>query len=500
MSKMLVFKVYMHEGRFHGTGDWPPAPARFFQALIAGAGISGRLNSSQISALEWLENCASPVIGAPSARKGQSVGNFVPNNDLDAKGGDPRNLSAIRTKKIIRPFIFDPAVPFHYAWSIPDDAEGSARAESLSRLAETVYQLGRGVDFAWADTELLSKADFEDQLEHYPGTVHRPTAGGDGGVSLPCPTKGTFTSLEARYDANASRFETVTNGRTISQSFRQQPKARFKFVTYDSPPTRRIFEFRQPHALEKFSYWPLHQTYSIATNIRDKAAQRLKDALPHLMAEIDRWVIGRKADGSNGGSPEERIRLVPLPSIGHEHSDHGIRRVLIEIPPGTPFPVEDILWAFSALELEISGVDAILIPSERADMLEFYVARKGAVRWRTVTPAALPEAAGRRRIEPSRRLAEAKGADEKGSEQIRAAGAVMKALRHAGISSRIEQIILQREPFTGHGQRVESFATGTRFAKERLWHVELLFSEPRYGPIVIGDGRFCGLGVLAPVK
>jgi len=55
MSKLLVISIRLHEGRYHGAGDWPPAPARLFQALVAGAGLSGPLQSEQIAALKWLE-------------------------------------------------------------------------------------------------------------------------------------------------------------------------------------------------------------------------------------------------------------------------------------------------------------------------------------------------------------------------------------------------------------------------------------------------------------
>ena len=43
------------------------------------------------------------------------------------------------------------------------------------------------------------------------------------------------------------------------------------------------------------------------------------------------------------------------------------------------------------------------------------------------------------------------------------------------------------------------FSSDSRFAKERLWHVEVSFGEPTAGMIVIGDGRFLGFGIMAPV-
>jgi CRISPR-associated protein Csb2 len=74
----------------------------------------------------------------------------------------------------------------------------------------------------------------------------------------------------------------------------------------------------------------------------------------------------------------------------------------------------------------------------------------------------------------------------------------LAALRHAGYNLDVLDIVVQREPFQSHGARAEAFAPGTRFTKERLWHVSLKFANPVQGPLVLGDGRFLGLGVFAP--
>ncbi|MDP9054073.1 MAG: hypothetical protein M3N93_07180, partial [Acidobacteriota bacterium] len=49
----------------------------------------------------------------------------------------------------------------------------------------------------------------------------------------------------------------------------------------------------------------------------------------------------------------------------------------------------------------------------------------------------------------------------------------------------IRAIRVQREPFEANGRRVEDFAEGTRFAKHRMWHVEIEFSAQVRGPLVI---------------
>jgi CRISPR-associated protein Csb2 len=367
-------------------------------------------------------------------------------------------------------------------------------------LAERLYQFGRGVDMACAWAELTDRAEWRKQLEAYTGTIHRPSGNGEGGQVLPCPTRGSLDSLQERYTAGLKRFEVAPVGRTLSQSFRQQPRPRFQPVAYDCPPFRRLFELREQSAEQRLYAWPLHRAYRLVQTIRDVARARLIAAFASREAEIDRWLAGRKPDGSNGGSPEQRVRMIPLPSIGHPHADHRMRRVLVEVPANCPIAARDIFWAFNALPFPDLSPAVWLSVGEDDAMLRHYGLNRPAQVWRTVTPAVLPEGAARRRIDPNSRVEQAKNASERAAEQRRACAAVVAALRHAGLQRRVIAIRVQREPFEGKGERAEAFAADSRFAKERLWHVEIQFNEPAGGPVVIGDGRFLGLGIMAAVR
>ena len=84
-------------------------------------------------------------------------------------------------------------------------------------------------------------------------------------------------------------------------------------------------------------------------------------------------------------------------------------------------------------------------------------------------------------------------------EHEQACAAVRQALRHLGERTTPEVVTVRREPFHARGLRAESFASGSRFPARSLWHVEIRFPAPVEGPLVIGDGRFCGLGLMAPV-
>ena len=150
----LLVSVRFHDGRYHGSGEWPPSPARLFQALVAGAARGENLSEHAVEAFEWLESLDAPAIAAPPSYAGQPFKTFVPNNDLDAVGGDPARIGEIRAGKIIRPRTFDAAVPLLYAWTFEHGADAERHARTICEIADNLYQLGRGVDMAWAKGEI----------------------------------------------------------------------------------------------------------------------------------------------------------------------------------------------------------------------------------------------------------------------------------------------------------------------------------------------------------
>lgn len=509
MSRGLLLAVRYYDGRYHGTGPWPPTPARLFQALVAGAAHGGSVPPAEQEALAWLERLAPPEIAAPPARTGQNYSNYVPNNDLDAKGGDPDRVAEVRAPKRTRPHLFDAEMPLLYLWHFEG---GDEEAKCIVSLADRLYQLGRGVDMAWAQAEVLDVEAAESRLAGHGGAILRPAKG--NGTLLTCPTSGSLQSLITRHKAAGGRLRTTPNGRRTQQLFTQPPKPRFAEVVYDSPPERRLFELRDLAGKAGFRAWPLRHTVDLVERVRDLAAARLRRAYemsgqPSRAASVNPVFIGR---GAMEADKQARIRIVPLPSIGHPHAETSIRRLLLEIPPGCPLPRNDAEWAFSGLHLGtdpetgevVDESQPVLVGADDWSMPRHYgVALEEKIPsriWRTITPAALPEHAARRRIDPTRIGQEAKGAPERLDEEARARSAVRAALRHAGIEPVPVEIAVQREPFHARGSRAETFAPGTRFSKHRLWHVQIVFSEPVAGPVIIGDGRYLGLGLMAPAS
>lgn len=495
MTAALLISVRFHEGWYHAFGN-TPSPARIFQALVAGAGVSGPLDDVAVSSLLWLEQQKKPpIVAVPSTTRGQSVVNYVPNNDLDSKNGDHRRIGEIRVKKSITPLLFNPEIPFLFAWCFDEDATASASLEGICRLADRIYQVGRTVDIAWAWAELLSLDELHERLNSYPGVVRHPVPGlGD----VECPTAGSLDSLNRRYSASASQFDTSHDRR--GQTFRRRPKPKWRRVSYAGTGSQVILELRRRDDAG-FLPWPLERTSELAIAIRDRAVGKLRAALPDRIPEIDRVFIGRRPNGENNGPTSARVRILPLPSIGHPHADMLIRRLLIDIPGECPIRPDDIVWAISGLQLAhpVLREPIDVTRSIERSQLKFYGVEQAFRLWRTVTPVSLPEAI-RRRIDPVGQRADAKSGNEKYREHVTASFAVGQALRRAGIGSRLASVRVQREPFDLRGMRVEPFAQGTRFNKHCLWHVEVELESPIRGPLVIGDGRFSGLGLMRPVQ
>lgn len=487
MKHSLLLTIHHHDDRWHGVGDWPPSPMRLFQALVAGVGLYGALEEHR-EALAWLEAGDAPTIAAPLSTETRGFTNFVPNNDLDALGGDPRRVGEIRAGKAIKPRLFQTAARFLYAWTYEADGDAERHARAIIASAECLYQFGRGVDMAWATGDIVTADDAEARLAAHRGQVWRPSEGAVAdGTALRCPQQGTLASLIARHKEQSGR---ITGG-----LLRQPRQAVYRLVGYDCPPDRLLFDLKPRDGAARFKPWPLTEAVALATSVRDNAVARLTNAMPGNKANIERVLVGR---GATERCKATRVRILPLPSIGGVHTDPSIRRVLVERPPDCPLGAGDLAWAFSGLDLgvdystgEVAPEDQpVLTPADDDGMLHHYGlgGEPSARIWRTVTPAALPVHRAVGRCDGS----------ERADNEAAAAQAARQALRHAGITAAVEMVRVQREPFASKGALAAVFAAEPRFPASRLWHLEIGFRTPVAGPLVVGDGRYCGLGLMYP--
>ena len=486
MTRSLLIAVRFHDGRYHGeedgfgeAGGWPPSPGRLFQALVAGAAHGSTIPAGDQRALRWLEELPPPRIAAPPARRGAVVPLFVPNNDLDAVDGDPGRVSEIRVGKRWRPHFFDAGQPVLYVWDFDEPAPD---AERVCAIALRLYQLGRGVDMAAATGMTMGRDEAQAALAAHPGAMRRPAGQG----AVPVARRGTLASLIERHRRGRERLSNDEQGRTL---FRQPPKARFGRVGYDVPSRLLHFDLRRNGA---FAPWPLGSAAALVISLRNAAARRLQDAIPSRFTEVERLIFGRDA------GPQDlprRVRITPLPSLGTEHIDPSIRRIVVEVSAECPLPWRDVEWAFAGLEPSDRATGDVIpgrLVSEGDTVMTRRYTRPARV-FRSVTAVALSSA--------PRTVADREDAGQRRRDEARAAFSVAQALRHAGVGARPSSIHVQREALHRQGERAEVFAGGSRFSRLAMWHVALRFDTPldRPLPLVIGDGRFCGLGLMEPV-
>ena len=507
----IVLSVRLLEPRYHGAGPWPPEPGRVYQALLAGAGLSGPdVVDRYTPVLRDLQSLPPPEVWAPAAFRGQPHKTYVPNNNGDNPRIEPRKM---RTAKIIVPWLLLGPPTVYFLWRpagvlASEDAVRDLALE-LDSLAARLYQLGRGVDFACASADYVDDKGEHDLIaslrragfrQYRPVALEaqnaRPATRSGEHLRFRVPTNGTLESLLERHHAFGARHRfDPTVGKVL---YRQPAPARFQMVTYEQAPPRRLYVLESPQQPGRMVAWPLPKVALLVEQVREAAIARLvqaegpNDDRTHLLEQALR---GARPGEARLVDTPARVRLIPLPSFGHVHADRAVRRLLVEVPAGCPLPAEDVFWAFGALPVrrgeEVLAVLRKADTSSDKHLQHFGVEGENAVQWRAVTPAVLP-ASGR---------THSGSAAARRAHERRLAKSVRAALRHAGWEGLdILQIQCQREPFGLHEERAERFAEGTRFEAHRLWHVRMRLRTPISGPVVLGDGRFLGLGLMAPER
>jgi CRISPR-associated protein Csb2 len=494
--RALVVDVNLLDEFWHGFGDWPPSPFRAYQALIAGA-YGGRWQAEDVagandSAFLWLEKLGPPVVLAPFKRDAPAIRYYVPNNDLDAVGNDPRRSGKIRIERLFPRISLNGEPRFTFIWFFDD---GESHAQRVVDLCDRFHHFGRGLDPAYAIGSVVAAATLNERIARHEGSIARPSIGTDGTPGptiLPCPTPGSLDSLRIRFAETAHRF---SQGRQRKGTlFQQPPKSLSQLVAYDRPPRRLILELRELGTFGAFCPIRVEHATRITKAVRNLAFDRLKGVLDEIV--VEKLILGRGATDAEKG---QRVRFIPIPSVGSRFTDPSIRRVVVEMPADCPILEEDMRWALASQRVPDVGLldptsgevrGAQLLEAIGGEMLWQYGLRgTGARRWQTVTPAVLPV----------KRFSGKMSGSERVAFEQRLVSRVLDALRHADVQARPTAVDVQREPFYGRGVRADAFEPD-RFERGHLYHVEIEFEDALGGPLTLGDGRWLGLGLMRPIR
>jgi CRISPR-associated protein Csb2 len=494
--RFALLSVTFLDPVFHGRADgdepeWPPSPLRLFQALLAGASAASRAAGSiaetDLAAFRWLEQQDPPLVIAPVGRRGQAYRLSVPNNAMDvvaaawARGNDSGRGDASpathRSMKMVTPIYLKLSDTVHYAWPITES--DSAVMESLQRVAMSLVALGWGVDLAFGAARFAT----EDEVRTLQGErwvpVTRPA-----GVATRVPVAGTLDALNDRHKrflerlAGDGRFTptpALTRFRRChyarSSDRPSRPFAAFQFLSIGESGFR---SFRAAQAAKVAGM--VRHSVGVAASAAGRSADGLS---PEDWADL--YVHGHQREGAPSIG---RFSYMPLPTIDPRGVVARIRRVIVvESQEGTG---EHARWAGQSLVGEqlvneqTKDAEATLARCPDTDyVLAKYV--KTSRRWSTVTPVVLPWGDS--------------GKPHRAEKQL------LKAVRHAGYDVEdITSLELRREPFWRGCDVASAYFVPKHLRGTASWHVMLEWKHPVAGPVAIGSGRHCGLGLFASIE
>jgi CRISPR-associated protein Csb2 len=250
-----------------------------------------------------------------------------------------------------------------------------------------------------------------------------------------------------------------------------------------------VFELRREDG--SFFDYPQDRLIHIAGMVRHLAITAMENAPPEGIDTdwVNRYIAGHIC---NNEADHRQLSYLPLPSIGHEHADQKVRRVMIVAPAGDDRWLQHLAMRLNGQQLQPTAQTKLnrlpTLVRVRGDNIARFYTQLAEV-WASVTPVILP------------------GHDDHKPEKTRKL--IEKALAQSGIEQRCEFEWSAFSQFpkslSAHKYDRNKKPTGyfrpSHLLSQTAVHLKLRFYDGLQvsGPLMIGAGRHCGLGVFAPV-
>mgnify|MGYP006283732127 CR=1 FL=1 len=498
MSDYLRISATFLDSRFHGRADgggseWPPSPLRLMQAIVAAnadqLGGEDPLNGG----LSWLEQQPPPIILAPRYEQCTAYSLSVPNNAMDLVGkvwargnyfgGGSSNPAKHRTMKTVRPIRMLDGDTVHFLWTL-NQSVPQEFIDSIIDGARRIIALGWGIDLVTGDAERTNSVALSGLLgERWSST---PAAAPS---TLRIPITGTLKALMNRHDAFIKRMS--ENGFVPVP-----PLATFNMTGYRRPtdplsPPFVVFELR--HDNGEYCRYSQRRLIHIAGMVRHMAKHAMLNSPPPEVDDdwVERYVLGHRPENEEN---HRQFSYLPLPSIGHEHADQLVRRVMITAPLGDERLLEHLARRLAGQQLRPEQHDHFgetgpptLVRVQNDNVARAYT--RPANRWASVTPVILP------------------GHDDKKPAKTRKL--IEKALAQSGIEQPCQfewsPYSIFRKSFSAHkydrNKSLQGYFRPSYLENKTALHIRLGFEDDLRvpGPLFIGAGRHCGLGLMASI-
>jgi CRISPR-associated protein Csb2 len=546
---VVAIEVVFLTGRYIATaynsrteGEWPPHPARLFSALVAthfaADHASDQLRSDERAVLEWLERQGAPLIGASAASARDIVTVFVPVNDVGLTdvdeeaahldransalstaehSGEPKAIGSaakglrqaqVRFDRALAKAVAVPAaavdvkaaaavlpdsrtrqprtfpsvtpeVPIvEYTWPAATLDDQSRRA--LAGLLSRVVRLGH------------SSSLVRMRLADSPGqpTLHPMNT---GEITLRVVEAGQLVALEQSF-----RIHNEIEPRVMPA--RQQPYGRPSAMSSEAVASS-VFSadwlvFRRTGG----PFVPMVSTAALAARFR-RALMSFADHIPEVLS-------GHRADRSPSDRPH--LAVVPLPFVGHEHATGSILGIALVLPKDVgPEERRTVFQAVANWESTVRAddEDVPVIPLHLGPAGEMRLERiewggvaatlrpdtwcRPSLVWSSATPVALDQNPGDLRSRDSAKLRAAIDAAEQ---------SVSAACARIGLPRPTDIEILPAAPWANaaKARAYPRFPEAAERTQRVLTHVRIHFADPVAGPVILGAGRYQGLGLCRP--
>ena len=521
--------------------EWPPHPARLFSALVAAWADTDELDSEERAALEWLESQAPPEIAASEAVPRKAVSHFVPVNDasvvsrswyerrasdvtglaiqlhaeLAASGGELTKKAAQVERKLARardveaqvglagntnptsavtmlpeqrgkqgrffPSVTPDEPRVSFLWDVPAPDEV---AEALDRLLRRVTRLGHPSSLV--SCRLTGNAS---------GTTFERGEIGEGGHNMRAVRRGQLAELERQFSRHGGvkpRSLPYTNVqyRAVVESVQhlereRNPNTAGQWIVFEFMPGSRSF--------------PATRAVELATAMRAAVFLHAEDPIPEEIS-------GHLPDGAPTAVPH--VAFIPLPYVGFEHADGRLLGLAVSVPDAVSAHARRAVyraignWERAAghddLKLTLGAQGAIRLCRQRGPATLISLRpdawSRASRRWVSATPIALPRHPGR--LGGGTAAARARA-------WVAAESSVTLACDHVGLPEPISVEVSLSPLIKGARptRRFPAFSQNGRAGRpvrRQLLHASVTFEHPVSGPLMLGAGRFLGLGLMRP--
>ena len=448
--------------------DWPPQPDRVFSALVCAWAVRGGREDER-RALEWLEEQPAPTVHASGhvARTAPDV--FVPPNDPKSSKTAKAYLRVMPDARPRQPRRFPVARPDSPVMAIvwPDDPDPDL-VNSLDGVARDVAYLGHSTSFVRCRFLQSNSA-----ARPHPGAPARRTI-----------YPGRLAELEAAHRANPVR-PVIRPGASVSVAplaLMAEPSTEWLVL--------EVIEGQTPD---------LRASALVCRALRRALMSgyrhvEMGDAIPEV-------VSGHTADRRPTRQPH--LSVVPLAFAGYPHADGRVFGFALVPPAGTNLrAVPGFVRAFEAVAPYDRGLERRVLKLERTPLSKpLHLAPAGATAIRSLSPAPYMEAAQVwATVTP---IVLDRHLKANGDREVReiVAGACENAglLRpdldriQVGKHSAIEGAPPARPP--NGAPPWTRWKTPESLTTRSLVHAVIDFGRPTAGPVLLGAGRFTGLGL-----